>query len=140
MTTRPAATEATATAPAGATRPTRARRTAKPAADKPVPARRARAAAPKAPGAPSPKAPAGKAAKTKLVRDSFTMPSDEYGLLDRIKQRALAAARPAKKSEVLRAGLKVLADMDDAALMAALAAVPTIKTGRPKGKTAGRKG
>lgn len=73
-------------------------------------------------------------AKVKLVRDSFTMPGDDYALLAALKQRALKAAHPAKKSEVLRAGLRVLAGLTDAALLAALKAVPSIKTGRPKGK------
>ena len=78
-----------------------------------------------------------KPAKLKLVRDSFTMPSDEYAALAQLKQRALAFAHPAKKSELLRAGIKLLAGLGDAALMRALKGVPTIKTGRPKsGKSA----
>jgi hypothetical protein len=39
--------------------------------------------------------------------------------------------RPAKKSELLRAGIKALSTMSDAALLVVLQAVPTIKTGRP---------
>jgi len=39
--------------------------------------------------------------------------------------------QPAKKSELLRAGLKALGAMPDAALKKALLAVPAIKTGRP---------
>jgi hypothetical protein len=46
----------------------------------------------------------------------------------------LEIGRPAKKSEMLRAGIKALAGMNDAALVAALAAVPAIETGRPAGK------
>jgi hypothetical protein len=38
-----------------------------------------------------------------------------------------------KKSELLRAGIKALAAMGDAAFAAALGNVPAIKTGRPKG-------
>jgi hypothetical protein len=34
---------------------------------------------------------------------------------------------------MLRAGIMALAGLSDAALLAALAAVPAIKTGRPKG-------
>lgn len=75
-----------------------------------------------------------KAAKVKLVRDSFTMPSDEYALLSELKQRALDGAHHAKKSELLRAGIKLLASLDNAALVRALSAVPAIKTGRPKTK------
>lgn len=73
----------------------------------------------------------GKAAKPKLVRDSFTMPKAEYAAIDLLKQRAAKLARPAKKSELLRAGVKALSALSDKALLAALAAVPTIKTGRP---------
>jgi len=83
--------------------------------------------------AAKPAAPA-KAVKVKLVRDSFTMPSDEYALLSQLKQRALASAHHAKKSELLRAGVKLLASLDNAALLRALTAVPTVKTGRPKAK------
>ena len=72
-----------------------------------------------------------KARKPKLVRDSFTIPKAEYSVLDELKQRAARAGSPAKKSELLRAGVKVLAAMNDDALVAALMAVPAIKTGRP---------
>ena len=72
--------------------------------------------------------------KVKLVRDSFTMPSDEYAVLAVIKQRVLAKAHPVKKSELLRAGVKLLAGLSDAALLRTLKGLPTIKTGRPKTK------
>ena len=72
-----------------------------------------------------------KAKKPKLVRDSFTIPKAEYTVLDDLKQRAARLASPAKKSELLRAGIKALAAMPDAAFLAALGAVPAIKTGRP---------
>ncbi len=75
-----------------------------------------------------------KPAKIKLVRDSFTMPSDEYAVLGELKQRALKSAHPVKKSELLRAGVKLLAALGDTALMRALSNVPTIKTGRPRSK------
>lgn len=72
--------------------------------------------------------------KPKLVRDSFTIPKAEYAELDLLKDRAHKLGQPAKKSEVLRAGIKALAALGDAALLKALQAVPTIKTGRPKGE------
>ena len=72
-----------------------------------------------------------KAKKPKLVRDSFTIPKAEYTVLDDLKQRAARLASPAKKSELLRAGIKALAAMPDTAFVAALGAVPAIKTGRP---------
>ena len=78
----------------------------------------------------------GKAKKPKLVRDSFTIPKDEYAAIETLKQRCAALAQPVKKSELLRAGLKVLTGMSDAALRKAVQAVPSIKTGRPKAEQA----
>jgi hypothetical protein len=72
-----------------------------------------------------------KAKKPKLVRDSFTIPKAEYTVLDDLKQRAGKLASAVKKSELIRAGVKALAAMSDAAFVAALKVVPTIKTGRP---------
>lgn len=86
---------------------------------------------PRAVSAPmSDKAPKPK--KPKLVRDSFTIPKPEYAVLEELKQRAAKLAQPAKKSELLRAGVKALAAMTNADFLAALKAVPAIKTGRPK--------
>jgi hypothetical protein len=72
-----------------------------------------------------------KAKKIKLVRDSFTIPKPEYLILDNLKLRAADLKHPVKKSELLRAGIKALAAMTDAQLLAALKAVPMLKTGRP---------
>lgn len=91
---------------------------AKPAAAKPV--------------ASKPTKVEAKPKKPKLVRDSFTIPKDEYAGIDTLKERSVALGRPAKKSELLRAGLMALLAMSPNALHAALEAVPTIKTGRPK--------
>ena len=91
---------------------------AKPAAAKPVASKPTKAEA--------------KPKKPKLVRDSFTIPKDEYAGIDTLKERSVALGRPAKKSELLRAGLMALLAMSPNALHAALEAVPTIKTGRPK--------
>ena len=72
-----------------------------------------------------------KVKKPKLVRDSFTIPKAEYVVLDALKLRAAKLTRPAKKSELLRAGIKALAALSDAAFLTALEQVPAIKTGRP---------
>ncbi len=74
---------------------------------------------------------AKKPRKPKLVRDSFTIPKNEFTVLQDLKQRAGKSGTAAKKSEILRAGIKALAAMNDAAFAAALQAVPAIKTGRP---------
>ncbi len=73
-----------------------------------------------------------KAKKPKLVRDSFTMPKDEYVVIESLKTRAGKLGQAVKKSELLRAGVKALAAMSDIQFKAALNNVPTIKTGRPK--------
>lgn len=93
---------------------------------------RAVAAAPAKASPATPPAKAEKPKKPKLVRDSFTIPKAEYLVLDELKQRATRLGVPAKKSEVLRAGIKALAAMSDVAFLASMAAVPAIKTGRPK--------
>jgi len=58
--------------------------------------------------------------KIKMVRDSFTMPKAEYAVLDELKQRASLLGRPLKKSELLRAGVKLLAALPDTRLLAVL--------------------
>jgi hypothetical protein len=73
---------------------------------------------------------AGEAAK--LVRDSFTMPALEFGQIATLKERAIGFGRPAKKSELLRAGLKVLSSLDDATLRATLDSLAPLKPGRPR--------
>lgn len=87
------------------------------------------AAAPAAAKAKPPKA--DKPRKPKLVRDSFTIPKNEVAVLDALKLRAGKLGRPAKKSEVLRAGIMALAAMGDAAFLATVTGVPAVKTGRP---------
>ena len=90
---------------------------------------------PQAPSAKStPAAKPGKVKKPKLVRDSFTMPKDEYSVIDSLKLRGGKLGQTVKKSELLRAGIKALATMSDIQFKAALSNVPTIKTGRPRVK------
>ena len=69
-----------------------------------------------------------------MERDSFTMPKAEYAQFYVLKDRLVKLGHPAKKSELLRAGIMQLSAMTDAALKAAMSKVPTIKTGRPKKK------
>jgi len=72
-----------------------------------------------------------KAKKPKLVRDSLTIPKLEYLMLEALKLRAGKLGSSVKKSELFRAGIKALAAMSDTRFLAALKAVPAIKTGRP---------
>lgn len=90
------------------------------------------ASAPVKPKAVNPKKTDEKAKKSKLVRDSFTMPKVEYVQIETLKARALKASHAVKKSELLRAGLAALSAMNDAALLASLKAVAPLTTGRPK--------
>lgn len=72
-----------------------------------------------------------KAKKTKLVRDSFAMPEAEYARIGELKKRLAALGTEAKKSELLRGGIAVLAALNDAELQAVMGRVERIKTGRP---------
>jgi len=103
-------------------------------APKAAPVKTQPAAAPAKKAAPAKAAKPAKAEKPKkpkLVRDSFTIPKTEYGVLEILKARAARLGRPVKKSEVLRAGVKALEAMADPAFLACLGTVPAIKTGRP---------
>lgn len=71
------------------------------------------------------------ARKVKLVRDSYAMPETEYARIGGLKKRFAALGQEVKKSELLRAGIALLAEMQDADLKAAMAKVERIKTGRP---------
>jgi hypothetical protein len=75
-----------------------------------------------------------KSEKVKMERDSFTMPKEEYAQISLLKTRLSKMGQPAKKSELLRAGIKLLAAMSDNTLKTTLAKIPVIKTGRPNKK------
>jgi hypothetical protein len=69
--------------------------------------------------------------KEKVVRDSFTMPKSDYDKIGLLKQKCLANGVHVKKGELLRAGLLILERANIEQLTAAVAAVETVKTGRP---------
>ena len=72
--------------------------------------------------------------KSKLIRDSFTMPGIEYDLIAAVKKRCVAKGVVVKKSEVIRAAIISFAALSDATAITALQALDVIKTGRkPKG-------
>jgi hypothetical protein len=73
-----------------------------------------------------------RARKPKLVRDSFTMPEDEYRLLGEIKKNCLRDGFNAKKSELLRIGVALVRDLSTAELKKKLGDLVPLKTGRPK--------
>jgi len=84
--------------------------------------------------APKAQACAPAAARAALVRDSFTMPEQEYAVLAEVKRACLKAGFEVKKSELLRIGVALLGQVDVAALRAVLASLPQLKTGRPPGR------
>lgn len=97
-----------------------------------APATRKAAPATDAPSAPAtPEAKPAKVKKTKLVRDSFTMPAAEYAAIAALKKRCLDAGVAAKKSEILRAAILGFARLGDAKVVAAIRGLDAIKTGRP---------
>lgn len=70
----------------------------------------------------------------KVIRDSFTIPEEEYELISRIKKRCMKAGVGVNKSEVLRAGLAALAAMPDRELVSLFGKLERVKTGRPPAK------
>ena len=72
------------------------------------------------------------ARKAKLVRDSFTMPEQEYAVLGQVKKACIKAGFEIKKSELLRIGVALISQLDLATLQNVLASLPQLKTGRPK--------
>lgn len=72
-----------------------------------------------------------KAKKIKLVRDSYAMPEAEYAKIAELKKRMVALGSEAKKSELLRGGIALLAALNDAELKAVMGRIERIKTGRP---------
>ncbi len=130
MTKNPSA--AKKSAPAKAAKPA-----AKPAEKTKAPAAKP---APKRPAAkPAPQAKVAKVAtekpkKPKLVRDSFTMPEDEYAVFGQVKKACVAAGFEIKKSELLRIGVALISKLDPKKLQTAQKALAPLKAGRPKKK------
>lgn len=69
--------------------------------------------------------------REKVVRDTFTMPRADYEKIAVLKQRCLDAGVAVKKSELLRAALLLLASEPTKGLLATIAALELVKTGRP---------
>jgi hypothetical protein len=68
-----------------------------------------------------------------VIRDSFTMPVVDYELIGALKNRCLGLGVAIKKSELLRAGLATLQRLSDESLAQVVAAIESVKTGRPPG-------
>lgn len=68
----------------------------------------------------------------RVVREAFTIPEAEHPKIAEVRQRMLGVGVHVTKSEVMRAGLLLLAETDAAALGEVFERVEKIKTGRPK--------
>ena len=61
-----------------------------------------------------------------LVRDKYTLSEDEYAQLLDMKERLAAQGVPVKKGELLRAGLLLLAGLEEGDLKTLLATLPPL--------------
>jgi hypothetical protein len=74
---------------------------------------------------------ADKPKKIKMVRDSFSMPENEYLQFAALKRKCLLTGVHVKKSELLRAGLLCLSKLSNSELVNLVGQVEILKTGRP---------
>jgi hypothetical protein len=86
----------------------------------------------------APKKPEKKHHKQETIRDSFTMPENDYNLLASLKKKCLAGGIAVKKSELLRAGVQSLAGMTLTTLKKQLSKLDEIKIGRPAKEAKGK--
>ena len=101
---------------------------------KPAAAARAMAKPAAAPAKPdaAEAADQAKPRKSKLVRDTFSMPDLEYAVLLQVKKECLKNGFAIKKSELLRIGVALISQVDMEQLKSMLVALPKLMTGRPK--------
>jgi hypothetical protein len=120
------------TAPVKLSTPARKPATAKAASAKPTVAAKPVKKAPEKKEKKAKKVTGKVEAKVKVVRDSFTMPQNDYAKIVELKQVCQKAGLQVKKSELLRAGLHALGKLSVAQLKQTIAQMEQIKTGRPK--------
>jgi Arc/MetJ-type ribon-helix-helix transcriptional regulator len=65
-----------------------------------------------------------------VTRDTFSMPSSDYRLIEQMRVRAALEGRNTNKSEVIRAGLRGLLALEPADLVAILNRLEKVKPGR----------
>jgi hypothetical protein len=70
--------------------------------------------------------------QSKVVRDSFTLPEDDYAMMLAMQERALDFRLHVTKGEVLRAGVHALKKMSDEEFLSCLKGVEKLKPGRRK--------
>ena len=79
----------------------------------------------------NPPAKKSKIVKAKVIRDSFSFPEQDYLKISELKKTCLAEGIHVKKSEILRAGLHLLTQLNVDELKKAVDQVEKIQTGRP---------
>ncbi len=72
-----------------------------------------------------------KSQKTKVIRDSFSFPEQDYRKISELKKTCLSSGIHAKKSEILRAGLYLLTQLSLDELKQTIENVEKVQTGRP---------
>jgi hypothetical protein len=72
--------------------------------------------------------------KPRLIRDSFTIPEDEYQILVDTKKRLVRSGLEIRKTEIVRAGLALVGQASLTELKKHLGALRKLKSGRPKRK------
>lgn len=68
----------------------------------------------------------------RVVREAFTIPEAEHGQIEELRVQMLKQAMAVSKSEIVRAGLWLLMQADDAKRRATFEQLERVKTGRPK--------
>lgn len=77
---------------------------------------------------PKPRRPR-KSTKKGAVRDTFSFPREDHALIGELQRRCYAAGFAASKSELVRAGLRALDAMPDAAFGETMAQLEKLKPG-----------
>jgi hypothetical protein len=72
--------------------------------------------------------------KTKRIVGTFSMPASDYALIGELKTRLKARKLPTKKNQLLRAGLRVLAEMAPIELQEAIDSLATTQKAPRKNK------
>lgn len=67
---------------------------------------------------------------SKVIRDTFTMPPNDYALIEQHRTRAARLGHIATKSDVIRAGLTALKVLNDEQLLDTLKVLERILPGR----------
>lgn len=70
--------------------------------------------------------------KIKIVKDSFTIPEEEYSLISKCQEKLLNYKKVFNKSEIIRLGLIALNNLKDEEILKLSEGLLRIKTGKPK--------